>query len=186
MWMAENLNYADEEKYPSMIGKNWCYDDNPQNCDVYGRLYSWSAAIDSVYMEKQGVTCGYLEKPCDLPNQTLGICPIGWHIPNSTEWNILYESVENNYKALQSQNVEKWKRATDAYAFSVLPAGYKGFPGDFFSGQQNSDEGDTHFWSSDEYDESFAYEFGVGANGAGVSFAYKPSAFSVRCIKDEE
>ena len=45
-WMAENLNYADSVKTPSLKGKNWCYNKEPKNCEVAGRLYSWAAAID--------------------------------------------------------------------------------------------------------------------------------------------
>jgi len=37
VWMAENLNFnASDSK---------CYDDDPANCDKYGRLYNWETAI---------------------------------------------------------------------------------------------------------------------------------------------
>ena len=48
IWMAENLNYADSIKTPSLIGKSWCYANKAENCAVTGRLYTWTAAIDSV------------------------------------------------------------------------------------------------------------------------------------------
>lgn len=39
-WMAENLNYK--------IVNSSCYEDKVENCDEYGRLYTWAAAMDSV------------------------------------------------------------------------------------------------------------------------------------------
>ena len=45
-WMAENLNYADSVKTPSLMGSSWCYDNEPDSCAKYGRLYAWAAAID--------------------------------------------------------------------------------------------------------------------------------------------
>ena len=55
MWMAENLNYADSIGYPSMIGRNWCYNNELDSCAKFGRLYTWSATIDSVDWSKQGI-----------------------------------------------------------------------------------------------------------------------------------
>jgi Fibrobacter succinogenes major domain (Fib_succ_major). len=49
-WMAENLNYryiqqtfegAEEDS------SSYCYYNDPANCAKYGRLYLWSAAMDS-------------------------------------------------------------------------------------------------------------------------------------------
>jgi Fibrobacter succinogenes major domain (Fib_succ_major). len=48
VWMAENLNYADSVKTPSLKGSNWCYNDDRKDCEVSGRYYTWAAAIDSV------------------------------------------------------------------------------------------------------------------------------------------
>ena len=88
-WMMENLNYADSANYPSMLEKNKCEDDNPSSCKKYGRLYTWSAAIDSVYWASKGKTCRdtmEIEEKCELPNEVQGICPKGWHVPNFKDW----------------------------------------------------------------------------------------------------
>ena len=58
VWMAENLNYADSVKTPSLKGNSWCYDKDPKKCNVAGRLYSWAAAIDSVKFLNAGMKCG--------------------------------------------------------------------------------------------------------------------------------
>jgi uncharacterized protein (TIGR02145 family) len=58
-WMAENLNYE------TPIGSN-CYNDSPQYCQKYGRLYSGSAAKKA--------------------------CPVGWHLPSKDEWLVFINS----------------------------------------------------------------------------------------------
>ena len=36
-WMAENLNFK--------VDSSFCYQDEEKNCDKYGRLYTWAAAV---------------------------------------------------------------------------------------------------------------------------------------------
>ncbi len=43
-WMAENLNYAYTQKTAKLDSSSFCYDNDPANCEMYGRLYTWSAA----------------------------------------------------------------------------------------------------------------------------------------------
>ena len=88
-WMMENLNYADSANYTSMLKRNKCKDDNPDSCKKYGRLYTWSAAIDSVYWASKGKTCGNTKEndtTCGLPEVVQGICPNGWHLPSYKDW----------------------------------------------------------------------------------------------------
>ena len=59
VWMAENMNYD--------IKHSYCYDNNPENCEKYGRLYTWAAA-------------NY-------------VCPEGWHLPTKEEFEILMSNV---------------------------------------------------------------------------------------------
>ena len=91
-WMMESLNYADSSNYPSMLERNKCEDDDLDNCKKDGRLYTWSAIIDSVYWASKGKTCGNTkdnDKKCDLPDLVQGICPKGWHVPSIQEWDDL-------------------------------------------------------------------------------------------------
>ena len=184
MWMAENLNYADSANYLSMLGKSWCQDVwyNKDSCVKYGRYYSWSATIDSIYWEKQGMTCGFAEDAeelqCSLPEKVQGICPDSWHVPSSSEWKTLYSVMGNNYKAMQAKGFPEWKNATDEYGFSALPAGYYSFGFEY-----NSVGNRTYFWSTSQgvsdasswyLNEKEAYLVGVGKGLRG----------SVRCIKD--
>ncbi|MCF0224656.1 MAG: hypothetical protein HUK20_10340, partial [Fibrobacter sp.] len=45
-WMAENLNYDDSVSTPNLKGGSWCYDNKDENCETYGRLYTWAAAMN--------------------------------------------------------------------------------------------------------------------------------------------
>ncbi|SDB90641.1 FISUMP domain-containing protein [Williamwhitmania taraxaci] len=55
VWMAKNLSVE--------VPGSWCYDNNPENCKKYGRLYTYEAALKA--------------------------CPKGWHLPSSAEWSVL-------------------------------------------------------------------------------------------------
>ena len=185
-WMAENLNYSDSATTPSLKGKSWCYNDEPKNCAVAGRLYTWPAAIDSValYDGGNGVDCGY-KKTCTLPAQVQGICPNGWHLPTSDEWAILFDAVggqSNAGKKLKAQT--GWYsggNGTNAFGFSAPPAGDRGNGGDFGYGGIN-----TGFLSATEGDRFCAYGISLYYNdgSAHLDCGYKYYASSVRCLKD--
>ncbi len=96
VWMAENLNFETEDSY--------CYDNDPNNCSKYGRLYIWKIAQY--------------------------VCPAGWHIPNDDEWKNLFESVGGFYiagKVLKSKS--DWDtevKGTDEFGFAAKPSGVAG------------------------------------------------------------
>ena len=178
-WIAENLNYADSINYPSMLNRNWCYNNNLDSCEKYGRHYTWSATIDSVYWKKKGKNCGFKEQTCDLPNQVRGICPTGWHIPSSNEWETLYSSMGASHKAMQAKNFPEWTKAIDEYGFSALPVGY-------YRGSFQGVGSRVYFWSATEHSTNYAYCWYLGESNALLGESYNAIGFSVRCIKDEE
>ncbi|OWV15941.1 hypothetical protein B7992_03950 [Fibrobacter sp. UWH1] len=190
VWMAENLNYADSTKMPSLKGKSWCYDNKTENCDVTGRLYTWAAAIDSVALANDAdnpQTCGY-GKTCTLPTVVQGVCPEGWHLPSYDEWETLFTAVGGSSKAgtaLKSQT--GWYSQTgdaadrDTYGFSALPAGYRSNYGYFY------DAGNyAYFWSASELNSSYAYSMYLyyGYEDAGMDRYSKYYGNSVRCLQD--
>ena len=190
-WMAENLNYADSVTTTSLIDESWCYNDVAANCDVGGRLYSWFAAID---LKKTG--CGNGPN-CLTTLPVQGICPEGWHLPDSTELNTLFVAVggaSTAGKMLKSQG--GWNndydgsivKGIDAYGFSALPVGHR-YNNGFFS-----DEGrNARFWTASEDSSARDLSFRTGAyyvtlltsiEKAFFDSYVKSKGHSVRCLKD--
>jgi len=199
-WMAENLNYAytdipykyvERNKVHSSDSTSWCYDNDPVNCTKYGRLYTWAAAMDSVGVwSANGKNCGLL-KTCSPTYPVRGICPEGWHLPNYDEWAALIVAVDGSITEYNRQNTAGGKlkstsgwdsggNGTDVYAFSALPAGFRGYAGNF-----EFEDLYTFFWSSTERNRDFAWYMDLHSNDdANLNYELKQSGFSVRCVKD--
>ena len=86
-WMAENLNYRYLGHTTRLDSSSFCYDDDPAYCDTYGRLYLWSAAMDSTGIIRGNTAngCGY-NSECAPSGTVRGVCPKGWHLPSRAEW----------------------------------------------------------------------------------------------------
>ena len=183
-WMAENLNYETANSY--------CYNDTASNCAKYGRLYTWAAAVG-----QSEFACGYLHN-CSLPSGDIqGVCPTGWHLPNSVEWEALLSFVDDStpdklipinvvysnagYVLKSSSGWDSDGNGTDAFLFSALPAGGRGDRGDCYE-----DGYDAVFWSSTEHNgvDAFAVSVYNYNNNAVLKVSSKSSGFSVRCLKD--
>ena len=86
VWMAENLNFKADS--------SCCYNSVDSNCTKYGRLYMWAAAVGKPESE-----CGY-DYTCSLPSGNIqGVCPSGWHLPSTTEWETLSNAVGEQFTA---------------------------------------------------------------------------------------
>ena len=186
-WMAENLDYADSINYPGMKSRNWCQRNNLDSCAKYGRLYTWAAAMDSAgTFSTNGKNCGY-GRTCSSAYPVRGICPEGWHLPTSDEFNTLFTvgGRSTTGKILKSRTgwIAAYSGVTnvDAFGFAALPAGCRS-PGDFFC----SDGQYTHFWSATERDSDFAYsmDLNYSSDGADLDGDSKYRGYSVRCVKD--
>ena len=188
-WMAENLNFdpgqggSGEDKYDW----SWCYNDDPKNCEVAGRLYTWAAAIDSVKLANDADNpqdCGY-GKSCTLPDKVQGICPEGWHLPNNAEWNSLFTAVGGKSVAGKNlRSTSSWNSSgngADAFSFSALPAGHM-YDNGTYSGEGNY----AYFWSSTEVNSDVAYYMFLyyDYDDAYLSRKNKGYGYSVRCVKD--
>jgi len=166
-WMAENLNYD-----PG-AGNSACYENKPENCAKYGRLYDWATAMT--------------------------VCPKGWHLPSSKEWQTLSKLVgdweyEDGGETVGSKKLKaktEWEEplndGTDNYGFSALPGGLS--DGRNFSGAGRS----SYWWTASETSYG-PPEFG-NAGAAFISMDYfdvdagrdninKSFLYSVRCVKD--
>ena len=191
VWMAENLNYADSVKTPSLKGGNWCYNNDEKNCKVSGRYYSWAAAIDSVALandSKEPLVCGY-GKTCGLDRAVQGICPDGWHLPSIYEWGLLSVALGNApvsgepLKALTGWNYAGTpdNNGTDLYGFAALPTGR------ISATKWEKVGSDVYYWSATEYSANDGRYFNIN-NVYTNSYTYQNSKSygqSVRCVKGD-
>ena len=175
-WMAENLNYE--------VENSSCYRDISSNCDTYGRLYTWAAAVGRTEDK-----CGS-GKSCISEGVVQGICPEGWHLPSKAEWGELFDAVGGASAAFTVlRSNEGWKNSngTDKYGFTMLPGGEyivesEGVP---FSGYYYISN-DASFWTSDADGKTHAYGILLNVDvGLSINKSYsKDDQFSVRCVKD--
>ena len=184
VWMAENLNYK--------VDSSFCYNDSVEYCDKYGRLYSWSVAIDSILLYGSiGKVCGY-GKTCTLPAKTRGVCPYGWHLPDSTELQKLVDEVGG---AMTAGKVLKSRigwldngNGIDSYGFSALPAGYRNAHGTDRGGEgyYRSEGYLAQIWSITEIDSAKVYYIylNYGRDEVHIVGGPKEERSSIRCIKN--
>ena len=195
-WMAENLNYA--YTAPTKNGldsSSFCYGGKPDSCAKYGRLYLWSAAMDSAGVIPGNTANGYgYGGTWTIEGTVRGVCPTGWHLPTKAEWETLIVTADGSIAGYNSTNVagQKLKATTgwtaysgitneDAYGFAALPAGRRLHDGSF------GDVGDdAYFWSATEDGSYAAYYMGLiyDYGNAGLRFNYKYLGFPVRCLRD--
>jgi len=149
--MAENLNYEAEGSV--------CYDNEPANCDKYGRLYNWNTAKSA--------------------------CPKGWHLPSRDEWKILTITVGGEKTAGKLLKAKSgWNKngnGLDFSGFFALPSGYGSSDGHFYHIGNYG-----HWWRSDERGSYYAYYQGMGYDYEDAYWDHesKNYLFSVRCLQD--
>lgn len=160
-WMADNMKYTDNT---DLLTKNtWCYNDSTQNCETFGRLYTWDAAT--------------------LEGTVQGICPDGWHVSTRDDWENLIAFINDDANiGLKLKSSNYWKDLyfpKNDYGFSALPAGYRDT---LYHAKNNS----AHFWTSTEVNDNTAFYFDIEiANKVIAKYAKeKTTARSVRCVKN--
>jgi uncharacterized protein (TIGR02145 family) len=154
-WMAQNLNFKTKAYC-------WCYRDDTTNCDKYGKLYRWEAAMKA--------------------------CPSGWHLPSEKEWDILIGYLGGKKVAGgKMKSPTGWENSDgtdqDSYGFSALPAGMG--EGSY----RNSRLGEmAAWWTSTKpemgFSPCFVYIWQRKGEKIGIESTRVNSQFSVRCIKD--
>jgi len=178
-WMAENLNYA--------VDSSWCYENSVDSCVKYGRLYTWTGAMN--------IASSYLSASASAvvstPHQ--GVCPVGWHIPTSAEWQTLRGYVDANNGdegvGISLKSTAGWEydtdtpTGTDKFGFSGLPAGGRRRDGSFGNAVITA-----CFWSATEYYNAYwVGEWYLYYNDTDLndnSEGNKGTARSIRCVKD--
>jgi uncharacterized protein (TIGR02145 family) len=179
-WMAENLKttkYRNGESIPNIMNNTqWAnlttgalnsYNNNIANDCPYGKLYNWYAV-----------------------NDNRGICPLGWHVPSLTEWNLLITNAGGSNQAmisLKSSGSFYWQspnniNGSNSTGFSALPSGLG-----FTNGGHQYINFDSLWWTSTVSGNNSYYVGMRNAVNPQSIFSFpdnKNYAFCVRCIKD--
>ena len=157
---------------------SWCYDNEPANCEEYGRLYDYATAM------ALPENCNEEECKSQINEPHQGICPDNFHIPTNAEWEALIEFAGGeDIAAGKLRAVDGWHESyiagTDDYKFSALPGGRRYSDETFhiigYSGE---------WWSSSFYGSDAANKMSIDDNSADILGFAKSTGFSVRCVKD--
>ena len=196
-WMKENLrttHYTDGAEIPlitSGISETVAYRYCPNNVTgyvgEYGFLYNLSAVMGGEAASSTN------------PSGVQGICPTGWHVPSSSEWQQLknYVSSQNAYRceneaesiANALSSPEGWNSQStccpggtshsNLTGFSAKPAGYVLY-GNYPSGVGSY----AYFWTATAT-RNCDYEFSEWSRSVTAYWNHSSScAFSVRCLRD--
>ncbi|MDR2554980.1 MAG: hypothetical protein LBC64_06080 [Fibromonadaceae bacterium] len=189
-WMARNLNYDVPDNDTDL-----CYDNNPDNCTTYGRLYNWATAME-LFSICTSSSCASL-----VNAKHRGICPSGWHIPSNADWEELlrYVDLENcgegfingSYysftagKYLKSENGWDYRGTSgngeDKYGFAALPGGLGTTIVFLMVGE------DGNWWSASEETDNKASVWQTSSRNGSFNdgdLGDKYLLYSVRCLKD--
>jgi uncharacterized protein (TIGR02145 family) len=177
VWMGSNLrtthfnnndpipNVTDNQQWAELNTSAFCWYNNDENANsnTYGALYNWFTVVDS-----------------------RNLCPIGWHIPNDSDFTILENYLGNNNGGkLKEIGTLHWNTpntdATNESLFLGMPGGFRDFDGTFY------DLGNVNFlWSSTEFSGEAAWNRLISHSSGSIERHYlrKVSGLSVRCVKD--
>lgn len=149
-WMAENLNYKTEGSA--------CYDDQESNCELYGRLYTWEAAMTA--------------------------CPDGYRLPSQEDYSVLWNYANQMNGGSRPQDVLWVKGHWDTHANNKT--GFSAYPGGRWNGSYDQWGREALFWTSTEVnDNKYAFYLMMDDANATVGPSWpKNYRLSVRCVKD--
>ena len=175
-WMAQNLNYAYLQPTATLDSSSWCYFDIPEECEYGGRLYIWSAAMDSVALfSEDGKGCGN-GVACTFVERVRGVCPKGWHLPSRDEWVEMCYTLHGRYPIstllTSSKKPSKNTYIENAAYVDELDFGMlANYPYFWLSGDVSEDVAVAGVWYGSVIDDYFGYKD-------------DETDLSVRCVKD--
>ncbi len=175
LWMVENLrttkyndgtDIAVEDDWSELTTGAYTWQDNDESHkDPYGALYNWHAG------------------------GTGKLCPAGWRVPTSEDWDTLIEYLGGPSVAgvkLKEAGHDHWAEPNNGdneSGFTALPGGFmRGTTGAFNHLTTNG-----YYWHGDEYSETQAgrTSFRFDSTHAGLGTTDKRNGFSVRCMKEQ-
>jgi uncharacterized protein (TIGR02145 family) len=177
-WMVENLkttklndgteiaNITNQGSWSSANAASYCWYDNNEadNKSLYGALYNLNAV------------------------KTGKLCPVGWHVPGSNDWNALSSFLGGDFAsggALKEAGLSHWtsknEDATNSSGFTGLPGGGRGIEGNF-DGKGFS----ASWWCRNTSSDTYGTTFGLYYSTPDLynNVMYGTLGASVRCVKD--
>lgn len=175
-WFAQNLAFKRDT--------SWRNRDSLEMELLYGRMYQWTAAMDT------SGTFNTDAVEIELPWR--GICPTDWHVPSDPEWSTLINFADsaNSGAALKSlgfPNKDTTIKALDTWGFRVLAGGQVGVNAYYPYGYVYRAFGSNGmFWTATEFSATKAYvrNFMASANYSNRALWPKNEGYSVRCLKN--
>ena len=184
-WMAENLNIGTRidginNQTDNGTIEKYCWNDNANNCNIYGGLYQWNEMMQ--YITTEG---------------TQGICPSGWHLPTDDEWKTMEMSLgmsqsqadtvglRGTTQGFNMKSTYDWAdggNGDNSSGFNGLPGSRRLSSGAF--GYDSNREG--YWWSSSESSSTKAWcrDLNYGSDQVSRRDFDKTYGYSVRCIRD--
>lgn len=176
-WMKENLkttkyrdgsaitNIVNDSEWQSTTTGAWSnYNNDPNNDEIYGKLYNRYALLNSV-----------------------SICPEGWHVPTFQELQALVNYAGGDYVSYHLRSTNLWNPpgipATNSSGFSALPSGLRNAEGWFQEGERRTNLASTYVSVTE------AEKFYTKAIFADQEFIFdenlpKNTGAPCRCVKD--
>jgi uncharacterized protein (TIGR02145 family) len=186
-WMAENLKTT-KFRNGSSIPNN----KDPQYwITLTTPAYSWYLNNEGTFKKPYGALYNWYTV------NTGKLCPAGWHVPGTTEWNTL-----TTYLGGDSIAFNKLKEAGTAHwiqnsAEATNSSGFTGLPGGYLSTDDSFDKRPSfmglgylgYFWASDPLTEGFPSGFARVLHSVPFYKSYQTltspqNGCAVRCIKD--
>ncbi len=172
-WLKENLkslHYSDGAEIPGTVG----YNNSDSLINIYGRLYTWAAAMRN--STTQGVQ---------------GVCPDGWHVPTDAEWVTLENFLGGAAVAggkMKEAGTAHWNApntgADNSSGFTALPGGEYD---DYYTPHQFRLLNEyAVFWTSTQVGSLKARERYIEFSSTASSIYdwFKVMKYSIRCVKN--
>lgn len=185
--MAENLNYAEvitlganEQDNDSKIEK-YCYNDNADNCILFGGLYQWAEMMRLPYECNLGTCADQI-----APEQHQGICPDGWHLLTMSEFWVVVNSSGEGVQGVKSDSRWIGGGGNNASGYTLLGGGYRKKDA---SGYADLERTAYWYYASPEFESNKAkaaaayVDASVGIFGFDA-YGTKTAGYTVRCVEN--
>lgn len=174
-WLAENLqstHYTNGDSIPNYVSGSewlsanqtetgaWCdFGNNPSYGELYGKLYNWYVVGDD-----------------------RGICPTGWHVPSTSEWNELVGLFGGSAAAapdLKANHSDQWF-GTGLSGFEALPGGFRDWGNAVFFAESTR----GNWWTSSTQGSAFWRGMHHDSDAVSGALFNKRMGNSIRCVMD--